>query len=58
MVHLSLNDIPLPGNVAFFYSYLLNIASFDVFPTDDIFEWFFEFALSEPVTARFSALGY
>jgi len=44
--------------VAFLYSYLLNIAAFDVLPTDDIFDWFFEFKSSEPVTEKFGALGY
>jgi len=58
VVHSALNNIEYPGNVAFFYSYLLNIAAFDVFPTDDIFDWFFIFKPSEPVTARFGALGY
>ena len=58
MAHLALNNIAFPGNVAFFYSYLFNIAAFDFLPTDDIFDWFFVFKSSEPVTARFEALGY
>lgn len=51
VVHLALNDISTPGNVAFLYSYLMNIASFDPLPTDEIFELFFEFEHSEPVSA-------
>ena len=58
MVHSALNNIAIPGNVAFLYSYLLNIASFDFLPTDDIFDWFFVFKSSEPVTEKFGALGY
>lgn len=58
MVHLALNDIAFPGNAAHFYRNLLNVASFDVFPTDDFFDWIFNFKASEPVTARFGALGY
>ena len=58
MVHLSLNNIAFPGNVAFFYSYLLNIAGFDFLPTDNIFDWLFEFKSSEPLTARFETIGY
>lgn len=58
MVHLTLNDIEIPGNVAYFYGYLMQVASFNVFPTDELFDWLFNFKPSEPVTARFEALGY
>jgi len=58
MVHSALNNIAFPGNVAFLYSYLLKIASFDFLPTDDIYDWLFEFKSSEPVTEKFGALGY
>jgi len=51
VVHLALNEVSTPGNVAFLYSYLLNIAAFDPLPTDEIFELFFEFEHSEPVSA-------
>jgi len=42
-LHLALNNIAFPGNMAFLYSYMFNIASFDFLPTDDFYEWLFEF---------------
>ena len=58
LVHLPLFNITFPGNVAFFYSFLLNIAAFDALPTDELFDWMFAAEEKEPISASFGALGY
>jgi len=58
IVHLPLTNIVLPGNAAYFFSFLMNIAAFDIIPTDELFDELFKYENKEPPTIQFGALGY
>ena len=42
--------------IAIFFGYLIQIATFEMLPTDDLFEYLFEFNDKEPYSKRFELM--
>jgi hypothetical protein len=40
-------NLPMPGNVSMVMIYIINLASFNVFPTDKILNYLFQFSETE-----------
>ncbi len=58
IVKMPLLNIPFPQNAATFYTFISDVSSFDILPTETIRGWIFSFTLSENSDANFKKMGY
>jgi len=57
--HLPLINVNVPASASVFYSFLFEIAKFDIVPEiDSIYVWMFGETDSSPLNINFEALGY
>ena len=57
IVHLLAIKLNNPDQTMIFYSELFELASFDIIPTDYIYDWMFDFE-NNPLTEALDAVGY
>lgn len=59
MAHMMLISIVFAANISMMVNYIMEIATFDLVDTDDIYEDVFHMTIDEePFTESFSDLGY
>jgi hypothetical protein len=58
IIKLPLLNITFPQNAATFYTFIADVASFDLLPMDTINEKIFKFSQNETEDANFELMGY
>lgn len=58
IVNIPLMGIQMPANVVFFYSILINFVTFNIIPTDEMFNKTFDFYSTDYYNTKFNELGY
>ena len=58
IVLIPLFPVNLPSNAGDFFGYLMKVASFDIIPTDTIFNWIFQIEPPDPLTENFGTVGF
>ena len=55
---LPLFNISMPSNLSIVFKIIMNIAAFDILPTDYIYDLIFKVENKEPLSANFEAMGF
>jgi hypothetical protein len=59
IVLISLFKIDMPANCQLFYGFIMQLASFDIFPTEDFYDKYLPApSWDKPLNERFNGLGF
>lgn len=58
VVYFPLLEAQFPANTMYLYSEIIEIVSFDIYPTDDWYPVFFELKTTKPFSPKFAAYKY